>query len=523
MKINIQGEPEELDGIIPHGVMPLMGNRISANPSPANVSRGTLQPANAPLTSLPLPRIPAGMFGPLGEPTGVRPMAGVTPIGGRPGMPGIAPQMPQASPEQPQRSLISRIGHGLEETGKTAGEIAGSALIPHVMPYIPGTPQHAELVEQEAEQKRLAQAEEKQREAQAGLQTAEAIAEPTKEKAAEETAAAALYRAEHPQATEGQVEEGAIDDYLKAHPGSNKADALESIKRATQKPAAPKLYTDPATGKQFYGEPMGAGVTDTATGSVIPNAQPYEKPAAPNEFNMWLKEHPGETVDDYMRTLAQLRPEFPRMQPVTDAQGNTHGYVAFTGTAAGTTAKYIPVSEIQGFPQNLGGNVPGVIPPKPTSTTLTMAQMAGSVLPQAESTIQEVQSLSNEIGPTAGRWHDIYTNRVGAKDPKFAQLDTNLKLLASAIVRTHFGARGGQDYREALEKQFTSAQSPENLIARIQGAEQWLQGYAARGGEKLPAAAKSAASQGPKSGVVEDGWKFKGGDPGDRNNWEKVK
>jgi hypothetical protein len=38
-----------------------------------------------------------------------------------------------------------------------------------------------------------------------------------------------------------------------------------------------KLYTDPATGKQFYGIPTGEGVRDTATNQIVKDASPYEK------------------------------------------------------------------------------------------------------------------------------------------------------------------------------------------------------------------------------------------------------
>jgi hypothetical protein len=114
----------------------------------------------------------------------------------------------------------------------------------------------------------------------------------------------------------------------------------------------------------------------------------------------------------------------------------------------------------------------------PTAQTRNMAEMAKTVLPQMTAISNEVDQMASAIGPAVGRWNQLMTNKGGADFPAFAKLDTDLDLLASAIVRTHFGARGGQQYREELRKQLGEAQSPEDLKARIAGANSWLQGYA---------------------------------------------
>ena len=115
---------------------------------------------------------------------------------------------------------------------------------------------------------------------------------------------------------------------------------------------------------------------------------------------------------------------------------------------------------------------------KVTNTTRSMAEMARTVQPQIEVVKGKIHSLADSLGPAAGRWNELMVNKGGTDYPEFAGLDQDLDLLSSAIVRTHFGARGGQQYREALRKNFGEAQSPEDLLARIDSASGWIQGYA---------------------------------------------
>jgi hypothetical protein len=113
-----------------------------------------------------------------------------------------------------------------------------------------------------------------------------------------------------------------------------------------------------------------------------------------------------------------------------------------------------------------------------TSSSRTMAEMARSVREQVPVITGEIDAIAGKLGPGIGRWNELWVNKVGFNDPDFAGLDTDLDLFASALVRTHFGARGGQQYRAELKKQFSEAQTADNLKARLLHADKWLAGYA---------------------------------------------
>jgi hypothetical protein len=197
---------------------------------------------------------------------------------------------------------------------------------------------------------------------------------------------------------------------------------------------------------------------------------------------------------------------YGRMEPVNDAQGNTLGW------ADTTSGRFVPFSSTgQGQ----------AMPPKPSAQSLGMGQMAQTVLPQVQNVKGEIKHLADSIGPAAGRWNQLLVNKGGTDFPEFAGLDTDLDLLASAIVRTHFGARGGQGYREELKKQFSAAQTPEDLINRIDHADEWIKGYAKMAGTgKIAPEVKT-----PEVGTIRTyqgaSYRFKGGDWKDKNNWVK--
>jgi hypothetical protein len=186
--------------------------------------------------------------------------------------------------------------------------------------------------------------------------------------------------------------------------------------------------------------------------------------------------------------------------PVNDGQGNTLGWVN------PQTNSYTPVTAINakggGTPLSsaLGGDV---IPPKPTSSVLSRGQVAQTILPQIPVIKNEVAQLADEIGPAAGRWTDFWVNKGGANDPRFAGLNQDLQLYATAIGLAHFGASMPQTFVQDMMHDFGTAQSPEDLQARIDHAEGWVQDYASRVGGGNPPAQKpnNGTPQKPNNGA----------------------
>lgn len=211
------------------------------------------------------------------------------------------------------------------------------------------------------------------------------------------------------------------------------------------------------------------GVTRDAQGAPIENPIPFEKPTAPQHITVMKAGQPhvmGADADgNFTRDLGVAPPNYAMIAPELKTFQ--------TKDESG-----------QNVTKTLSGKTLGVLPD--TSTQRNMAEMAATVQPQMESVINEVGQLANSVGPAVGRWNQLMVNKGGTDFPQFAGLDTDLDLLASAIVRTHFGARGGQEYREELKKMFGAAQSPQDLVNRIEHAEGWIEGYAASGGAKTP-------------------------------------
>jgi len=165
--------------------------------------------------------------------------------------------------------------------------------------------------------------------------------------------------------------------------------------------------------------------------------------------------------------------------PQNDAQGNIVGWVN------PQTNTVTPVTAIHGknggpsLSELVGGNV---VPPKPTSSVLSRGQVAQTILPQVPVIQKEIADVADKIGPGAGRWNDFWVNKGGVNDPDYAGLNQDLQLYATAVAMAHFGASGSQAYVDALMKDFSQAQSPENLAMRVEHAEGWIEGYANRVG-----------------------------------------
>jgi hypothetical protein len=133
---------------------------------------------------------------------------------------------------------------------------------------------------------------------------------------------------------------------------------------------------------------------------------------------------------------------------------------------------------------------------------LTQGQMAQTILEQLPTIREEIAAVQDKIGPGAGRWNDFWVNKGGMDDPDYAQLNQDLQLLATAIGKAHFGARIPQGFVEEMMRDFGTAQSPDDLIARIESADRWVSGYASRVGGPQTPIHRAANGGGQNGGTV---------------------
>lgn len=159
-------------------------------------------------------------------------------------------------------------------------------------------------------------------------------------------------------------------------------------------------------------------------------------------------------------------------------------------------------------------------PNKLTNAMKTMKQQAQATLPEIDKAINETLAVKDLLGPEAGRWNDFIQGKIGISDPRFAHYRDEIHMVSTAVTLAHARGRMSNELFESFQKMFDAGkQSPENMIQALDVAQEWLTGYAEMGEGGAPSGGSKAA---PVAGTVEGGYRFKGGDPANKNNWEKV-
>lgn len=103
-----------------------------------------------------------------------------------------------------------------------------------------------------------------------------------------------------------------------------------------------------------------------------------------------------------------------------------------------------------------------------TAATRTMAETAPKVIDLANRSEQLINQQINALGPMASRWSEFMAGKVGAPNPEFTKLRTNIGLLQTALMRMHVGARGGEQMMEHFRDLIdASKQDPVNLKAAL--------------------------------------------------------
>lgn len=104
----------------------------------------------------------------------------------------------------------------------------------------------------------------------------------------------------------------------------------------------------------------------------------------------------------------------------------------------------------------------------PDSSTRTMVANAPGVIDLANRVNQLIDQQVQSLGPAAGRWNEFMSGRIGAPNPQFRQLQTDVKLLKTKLMRMHVGARGGEYIMKSFDDMLDAGKdSPENLKAAL--------------------------------------------------------
>lgn len=393
---------------------------------------------------------------------------------------GLVPQaqVAQAAPAAPvfepaQRSTLGKIGHALG----VVGEVAGTAFAPHLMPWVPGTPQYKEREQalQDAEQ------------------TAEANRALTGARADE--AEALAWKATHPEA---KVE-------------TPKPTAAETADQERQGREAYHQKTDPEN--QMYSAKDWADYVGTGR---FPTASKTPAPLH-DAFHEWLND--PQKYTEFMKAMqeakagqkgayGQFGPAFlayhlinqaygknpallPILAPMIAKMFEAGGEPLAPGAIATISEPPVgqPLSPATGQP--IGTQMPGA----PTGTTRSRAQFAlGGVLQEIPKIESQIRSLSDELGPVQGRWNEFMAGKVGADNPRFSGLRASLQNIATAWMRLHANSdKARQQFEELLGRSKTSGDLIANLNAIRQQAENYYLQELGYGERKQPGAAKAPA------------------------------
>lgn len=126
-------------------------------------------------------------------------------------------------------------------------------------------------------------------------------------------------------------------------------------------------------------------------------------------------------------------------------------------------------------------------PNKLTNTMKTMKQQAQSTLPFIDKAMDETEKVAQLLGPGEGRWNDFMQGKIGVSDPAFAHYKDEIGMVSTAVTLAHARGRMSNELFEHFQQMFDAGkQAPENMIAALQVAQEWLGEYAKMGDPGSP-------------------------------------
>jgi hypothetical protein len=297
-----------------------------------------------------------------------------------------------------------------------------------------------------------------------------------------------------------------------AQPGirASQAAGLEQTKAKT---AQIKAQTDQIGAEKTVYEKTtdGSIVAITPDQSEKPTAAVVYKGDAANPkdpFQLWLKQNPGGKVEDFLK-LQQAnkttteKPEAEQIKKQIAAAFDAND----TKTVKTLQAKLKAIDpegaqRIAISMSNL--DLANKKYEEPTSQTRSMAETAPKVLDLSGRIRALVKQQEDSLGPAASRWSEFMSGKIGAPNPEFTKLRTDVGLLQTALMRMHVGAKGGEQMMEHFRSLIDVAkQSPENLNAALDEIESYAQDVKAAGGPSVNPPSK-AGNTPPKGAKIRD-------------------
>ncbi len=363
-------------------------------------------------------------------------------------------QFEQANPWGTPQNHPGKLGK-LAHAFSMIGNIAGDIFAPSTMALIPGTQLNREVQEGGlAKRLNMEQAEQSENEAR-GAETAKAQEE-TKEMPGKTQSEEGLQGAQTGNLESETSERNqnaamgpalalsyshAVNEALKAgrDPATDPivqslADTITNIQRQPLPKGMEKVDLVGPDGKPMAAnyDPM-KGVYTDASGKVIPNPRPYEKPNQAGMVTVVAPDpnNPGGGIVERLGTGAHIAPG------------------SQTATQFGSLNT-------------------------PTTQQRNVAAQASLVHEQMPGLISEIQQNAQLLGPMQGRWNEFMQGKVGMDNPAMAGLRADLLMMSSAVALMHARGRLPENLREEFDNAINAPhQTPQNLVATLQKIDQW--------------------------------------------------